>query len=459
MATVSLRGEEPELFSGVLFKCGGKVKSWNKRFFVLKSDFLYYYKDTNKGALGAISLKDPKFEARRGDVSDVSWPRQTKSDCRLAIVTSHRTYCAYSMYSHEIEDWIRLLTSAREKLASEGITQNKLLSGGRSASSSEVSQTQESKPAGSDKTRPLSLGQPENYEAAYDAPGSADQTGAALYEPQEPETIDAVYALASPVEPEQERLYEELTPNENPAVSQEATPSKDELYEEMSPQPEPVAMTTEQEPPASQPLYDDVAAEVTQPLYEDIPPQHSSPSYITQEDEQPSGDNHPSLLSRADTPPLPPRPVGSPPLPPKDDSANQNSTPETLHINETLDTPPSNESPPTSETPPTYDTPPTDEAASSKLPSTYETPPTHDTPPTDEALPGDSTSETTPTYDTPPVLHEVAPSDQPLPTIEATPTADGKAQRPVPRRRSFSPNQQQNEHPVVKPRTPHGIHT
>lgn len=441
MATMSLKGEEPELFSGVLFKCGGKVKSWNKRFFVLKSDFLYYYKDTNKGALGAISLKDPKFEARRGDVSDVSWPRQTKSDCRLAIVTSHRTYCAYSMYSHEIEDWIRLLTNAREKIVSEGITQNKLLSGGRSVSSSEVEQTQQSKPSDSEKSRPLSLGedvQPGNYEAAYDAPGSTKQTEEAVYEPQEPETVEAIYALASPVEPEQEMLYEELSPKEDPAVSQEATPSKDEMYEEMSPQPEAAVVTTEQEPPTSQPLYDDIKTEVAQPLYEDIPPQYPSASYAPQ-DEEPPSDNHPP---KADTPP--PRPGVSPPLPPKDNSETQNSTSETNDFPHMDGISPSNDSPPM------YDMPETDEATpSNDSPPTYETPPTFDAPATNDNLPTDNTSEMAPTHDMPPVLLEAESTQQVTPV----------QQKPVPRRRSFSPNQQANEPPVAKPRTPHGMRT
>ena len=102
-----------ELFSGAMYKCGGKVKSWNKRVFVLKSDcHLYYYKGTSKVPLGNISLHDPNIKVRRGEPRDVQWPVQAKPVCRMVVETTLRNYCLYTDYSHEIEEWLDVLTKA-----------------------------------------------------------------------------------------------------------------------------------------------------------------------------------------------------------------------------------------------------------------------------------------------------------------------------------------------------------
>lgn len=426
MATVLLKGEQQELFSGVLFKCGGKVKSWNKRFFILKSDYcLYYYKDTSKGALGVISLRDPKFEVRKGEAGDVSWPRQTKLDCTMAIVTLRRTFCAYSMYSHEIEEWIHMLTNAREKVIAQGIHENKLLSGGRSASSSQIEQSKQDNLAG-DKTRPLSMGErPENYESMYDEPNtvSRDQKDDTVYEPQQPE---AVYALASPEEPEEQVFYEDVLPNQNPVIPEEAVSTSGEVYEEMSPQHEDEPTTGQASSQSGgQPLYDDITTDIAQPLYEDIAPQHSSASYVAEEEQAQNDDTSPSLPSSADFPPLPPRREVSPPLPPRNNSDNMqhgadSSPPSTSHPTQNPVTP-SRHHP---STPPNYDIP---------------------KPILVEATPADEPSSTD-------GLHEVAltPDDK----------EEQKKPSPVPRRRSFSPQQQaeQNQQPLAKPRSHHGTY-
>lgn len=125
------------LFSGVLYKCGGKVKSWNKRFFVLKDDYcLYYYKDTSKGHLGAISLRDTKFKVRKGEASDVSWPKNADLVRSFVVVTNQRTYCMYSDRRDETEDWIRMLQAAHDKLLEDSAEGNALLKGQRSQSAS-----------------------------------------------------------------------------------------------------------------------------------------------------------------------------------------------------------------------------------------------------------------------------------------------------------------------------------
>lgn len=459
MATVALKGDLQDVFTGVLHKCGGKVKSWNKRFFVLKSDYcLYYYKDASKGALGSISLRDPKFEARKGTASDMSWPRQTKLDCTMAIVTSYRTYCMYSLYSHEIEEWIKMLTKAKELVHTN--SENKLLSGARSASSSQIEQSRQDPdvPTADEKARPLSEMQPpENYEVMYDAP--------VVPKPNEGEPQpEPTYALAHPEEPEEQLLYEDILPTKQEPISpEETTPSANEVYEDISPQMEPAASKQAAAQSGEQPLYDDISADIAQPLYEDIPPQIG----VAIEEEQSQAQDSltpPPLPPIADIPPLPPREgATSPPLPPKEHD----------------ETPPS---PPPRMTPPLPSKAEYDETPPSPLPRTSQSDddiPTYDTPPVlhkegvtpPSPIPPSPPPRMAHTYDSPPVhlvttddIYDAPPNPEPMPDaphthettptrIEATPPNDKKPS-PVPRRRSFSPPH--NQPPVAKPRIRHG---
>ena len=48
------------VFSGILYKCGNKVKTWKKRWMALKDDCcLYYYKDVtmSRKPQGIVSLR------------------------------------------------------------------------------------------------------------------------------------------------------------------------------------------------------------------------------------------------------------------------------------------------------------------------------------------------------------------------------------------------------------------
>lgn len=162
-----------ELFSGVLNKCGGKVKSWNRRWFVLKSDYcLYYYKDTAKGHLGVISLRDPKFKVRKGSASDVAWPKGVTMDCTIAVVTSHRTYFMYSTAQEEANEWRRALDSTRTKLLDEANAANRLLSGSwsYSATTTDNEQSATHTKLRSDSALPGLDERELTYEAVYDSP-------------------------------------------------------------------------------------------------------------------------------------------------------------------------------------------------------------------------------------------------------------------------------------------------
>lgn len=126
MSTPASKGKE--LFSGLLHKCGGKIKSWNRRWFVLKSDYcLYYYKDTSKGHLGVISLRDTNFKVRQGCTSDCSWPKGVDMSKALAIVTNQRTFVLYATTADDAAEWIRMLEAARERLMTESRQVNRLL--------------------------------------------------------------------------------------------------------------------------------------------------------------------------------------------------------------------------------------------------------------------------------------------------------------------------------------------
>ena len=235
-----------ELYSGVLNKCGGKVKSWNRRWFVLKSDYcLYYYKDTAKGHLGAISLRDPKFNARKGSVSDTAWPRGVATGSTIAVVTTQRTYFMYGTGEQEADDWVRILNSTREKLLEEANSANRLLSGSRSYSATTVND----KPSSNDSKQRLSEvipltvaedGTELTYEAVYDSPeADLSQSGSSNGSPnvnakqgeRHTSTTDSIYDLASGEDGERRDNGEAVDINQ-PLYAEAAEPSEQEEEED-----------------------------------------------------------------------------------------------------------------------------------------------------------------------------------------------------------------------------------
>ena len=285
-----------DLFSGVLYKCGGKVKSWTKRFFILKSDYcLYYYKDTSKGPLGTISLHDPKFKVRKGEAADISWPKAAKADCRMAVVTTLRTYFMYCEYAHEIDEWVELLNKAAKKANEKTRSGNKLFGAGRSASSSEVAITVEEEKSGETSPRPLSTNdiEPLSYEECGPAaPGNSNNDNTPPND-----NIESVYALATEVQGE----YIDMATSSPVGSDLEASA----MYEVIP------------------------AAEPSQDIYEFIPEVVQNYGASTPEQNDPlevpplpgRESNAPPLPDRNDAPPLPDRGGDSPPLPDRGDSS------------------------------------------------------------------------------------------------------------------------------------------
>jgi len=105
------------VYKGVLHKLGGNVKSWTKRWMVLKTDnVLYYYKDPTKGPQGKIPLTDRMFHAKEGRERDLNWPKTVRIERTIVLRTSYRIYYMYAESQEEAAEWIKQLQSASDKL-------------------------------------------------------------------------------------------------------------------------------------------------------------------------------------------------------------------------------------------------------------------------------------------------------------------------------------------------------
>ena len=106
-----------DVHSGVIHKVGGRVKSWHKRWMVLKSDHtLQYFKDASKAPLGTISLQDPQFAVRKGEKSDFNWPKQCNLEHSLVIMTTGRVYYMFAESLDEAEEWKRQIKESKDKV-------------------------------------------------------------------------------------------------------------------------------------------------------------------------------------------------------------------------------------------------------------------------------------------------------------------------------------------------------
>jgi len=98
---------------GWLTKQGGGVKTWKKRYFILKTNFVCYYKDSKnlKHPQGVIDLNDSK-------VSRVD-PEEAKKAFVFQIITPGRTYRCKGENDEEVESWISSIEKAKARYKSE----------------------------------------------------------------------------------------------------------------------------------------------------------------------------------------------------------------------------------------------------------------------------------------------------------------------------------------------------
>lgn len=107
-----------EIHSGVIHKVGGRVKTWHKRWLILKSDYtLQYFKDPSKAPLGSISITDASFSIERGqDGGYTGWPKTCSLENTMIITTSGRIYYMYTDSLSETEEWIRVIEQQRQNI-------------------------------------------------------------------------------------------------------------------------------------------------------------------------------------------------------------------------------------------------------------------------------------------------------------------------------------------------------
>jgi len=90
--------------AGYLTKQGGLVKSWKKRWFILKGAFLYYFKSPNRlsDTKGMVLLEDAIAQRAQ-------FPGKSHG---FTIQTQDRLYYIYAETDLDAEDWINAINKA-----------------------------------------------------------------------------------------------------------------------------------------------------------------------------------------------------------------------------------------------------------------------------------------------------------------------------------------------------------
>eukprot|EP01132_Coremiostelium_polycephalum_P002161 gene2161-2660_t len=100
---------------GFLIKEGGSIKTWRKRWCVLKNGSIYYSKNPSSGELGIIHLKN---------VSSVVQSNRKKKNC-FEVVTPERTYFMKAPSPEEMKSWIDTLNQMLSKMKNMGLEEFK----------------------------------------------------------------------------------------------------------------------------------------------------------------------------------------------------------------------------------------------------------------------------------------------------------------------------------------------
>lgn len=102
--TTSTSTDAPDM-EGWLYKQGDKYKNWNKRWFVLKSNNLFYFKSPKAVRMkGIINLKGYRI--------DVDETIQPGKYCFMAQHDKERTFYFYTEHEKSMKDWLKALMKA-----------------------------------------------------------------------------------------------------------------------------------------------------------------------------------------------------------------------------------------------------------------------------------------------------------------------------------------------------------
>jgi len=94
---------------GFMTKCGGSVKNWKRRWFILKGNRLYYFKDKkDKKATGVISLSRESFAKEDNQ-------KKPGKAC-IALGTLERVFFMYPDSDVEQRDWVRVFQGVIDNL-------------------------------------------------------------------------------------------------------------------------------------------------------------------------------------------------------------------------------------------------------------------------------------------------------------------------------------------------------
>lgn len=100
--------DETIIRSGYLWKKGERRKAWKKRWFVLRSAHLVYYKSSAEYQL--LQLLD------LGDIHTCTPVTLKKHDNTFCIVSPKRTYYLQANSPKEVQEWVKAVNEAREDL-------------------------------------------------------------------------------------------------------------------------------------------------------------------------------------------------------------------------------------------------------------------------------------------------------------------------------------------------------
>ena len=116
MSQVSVQSLGTGNKEGYLTKCGGTIKTWKKRWFVLKGDTLFYFKTPKDTDLtGSITLElDSECK------EDIARNKAEKGRYYFTLSTSKRVFVIYSDKEQVSKEWVKAINEKiKEKKKSD----------------------------------------------------------------------------------------------------------------------------------------------------------------------------------------------------------------------------------------------------------------------------------------------------------------------------------------------------